>query len=541
MRFYLATGNQGKVREFQHFLGDSVTAVPVDVEENGSTFEENALIKARAAQNTALGDDDAIYIADDSGLCIDALDGAPGIYSARYAEPGHRKEKVLQELDGITGRRAKFVCAIAAVYPDGAEFTVQAECFGTIAPEPRGTNGFGYDPIFLPDEFPGQTMAEITSEQKNQISHRAKAILALKNSLGLCEKIAIFGGTFDPPHIGHRSYYDLEAYDFDKFIIIPTGTPPHKELNDNSATAEQRFSMAALTFPECEISDIEQKREGKSYTSDTVRELMKQNPGAKFTFLMGTDMYKTLDKWYEYRWLQDNISFKCLDRGVIPVSSSKLRSMLPLRQGREQLVPEVYAFIIKNRLYDAKPDFDWLREQVFNCMDNKRTTHVLGVEKAALQLAEHYGVDVDEARTAAILHDITKLKNREQHLTYLHLCDIIPQSEDIVNDKLLHAISGAELARREFGVSDAVFNAVRWHTTGRPHMSHLEEIIYLADFIEENRHFDGVDSVREIAFDGINKAMELALSIGIAEVKSSGAFLHPASENAYDYYRRLNG
>jgi nicotinate-nucleotide adenylyltransferase len=353
-------------------------------------------------------------------------------------------------------------------------------------------------------------------------------------------KIAVFGGTFDPPHIGHRSYYELESANFDKFIIVPTGDPPHKELRPDSASAEQRCEMAKLTFPECEISDIEIRRSGKSYTSDTVRELLRLYPGAEFTLLMGTDMFNSLPKWYEYDWLKENVSFKCLDRGVIPISSSGLRTLLTQRKGREFLIPNVYAYIVKHRLYGVAPDFEWLWQQTENWMEGRRVTHVRGTEKAAVSLAEHYGADIDEARTAAILHDITKLKNREQHLTYLRVYGIIPGVQDI-SDKLLHAITGAEIAYRELGVSEAVYSAIRWHTTGRANMTRLEEVLYLADFIEENRRFDGADAVRQIAYHGINKAMELALSIAIAEIKEAGSVLHPASEEAYNYYVCLNG
>ncbi|MDR2360367.1 MAG: RdgB/HAM1 family non-canonical purine NTP pyrophosphatase [Oscillospiraceae bacterium] len=177
MRFYLATTNHNKLREFREILGD-VEPIDIDVEENGSSFEENALIKARAA--CRLTGEPAV--ADDSGLCVDALGGEPGIYSARYSEVGDRKAKILRELQGEVKRSAKFVSAIAAVFPDGEEFTARGEVRGEITDKPYGDNGFGYDPIFYMPEF-GKTMAELTPELKNAASHRGKAIQAMLKQL----------------------------------------------------------------------------------------------------------------------------------------------------------------------------------------------------------------------------------------------------------------------------------------------------------------------------------------------------------------------
>jgi XTP/dITP diphosphohydrolase len=177
MRFYLATGNKNKLRELRGMLGE-VEPVSVDAEENGLTFEDNALIKAREACRITGN----AAIADDSGLCVDALDGRPGVFSARYSAPGDRKAKILRELEGETNRAAKFVAAIAVVFPDGTEFTVRGECHGIITEEPRGSNGFGYDPIFFMPEF-GKTMAEITPELKNVSSHRYNAIQAMLKEL----------------------------------------------------------------------------------------------------------------------------------------------------------------------------------------------------------------------------------------------------------------------------------------------------------------------------------------------------------------------
>ena len=146
-----------------------------DVEENGTTFEQNALIKAKSG----LAATGLPSIADDSGLCVDFLGGEPGIYSARYAgehgDDGANNEKLLKKLDGVPTekRTARFVCAIACVFPDGREFTVTGSCEGYIADAPSGNGGFGYDPLFVSEIG---CFGEISPEQKNKVSHRAKAI-----------------------------------------------------------------------------------------------------------------------------------------------------------------------------------------------------------------------------------------------------------------------------------------------------------------------------------------------------------------------------
>lgn len=184
MKFFIATKNQHKMQEFKKILEKSnielicetdLSSPIEDVEENGTTFEQNALIKAKSG----LAATGLPSIADDSGLCVDFLGGEPGIYSARYAgehgDDGANNEKLLKKLDGVPTekRTARFVCAIACVFPDGREFTVTGSCEGYIADAPSGNGGFGYDPLFVSEIG---CFGEISPEQKNKVSHRAKAI-----------------------------------------------------------------------------------------------------------------------------------------------------------------------------------------------------------------------------------------------------------------------------------------------------------------------------------------------------------------------------
>ncbi len=186
MKIIVATKNQGKVKEIAKIfaeLGLEVITqeeanIDIDVEETGDTFEKNALIKARAV--SMLCDD--IVIADDSGLCVDALDGRPGVYSARYAGPdaddSQKIEKLLSEMENIQNRSAKFMCCVALVTPDGREFVSHGEVLGKILYTPEGENGFGYDPVFFSDELQ-KSFAIATAEEKNSISHRGRALRAM--------------------------------------------------------------------------------------------------------------------------------------------------------------------------------------------------------------------------------------------------------------------------------------------------------------------------------------------------------------------------
>lgn len=191
-KILLATANRGKIKEIKHILeGLDIEIVTLDdypglrlPPEDGSTFRENALVKARAAASET----GVAALADDSGLEVDFLGGLPGIRSARYAGDGASDRdnwlKLLKELEGVgrEKRRARFRCAVALVWPDGAEEVFEGSFEGVISEEPKGTHGFGYDPVFFIPAM-GKTAAELTPDEKNSVSHRAKALEKLKNRL----------------------------------------------------------------------------------------------------------------------------------------------------------------------------------------------------------------------------------------------------------------------------------------------------------------------------------------------------------------------
>ena len=190
MKLVLASKNQKKLAELREILSglgvevcsEADAGVDVDVEETGTTFEENSLLKAKAVMETS----GLPAVADDSGLCVDALNGAPGVYSARYGGPGlddaGRCRLLLENLRGLGPRTARFVSAITCCLPNGDVLTARGECPGTISFAPMGSDGFGYDPLFwVPEQK--KTFAQMSHEEKNAISHRGKALAAFAEEL----------------------------------------------------------------------------------------------------------------------------------------------------------------------------------------------------------------------------------------------------------------------------------------------------------------------------------------------------------------------
>ena len=190
MFLLVASGNKGKIREIKSILSDlnieilslKDVGINADIEENGSTFEENALIKACEIAKLV----DMPVLADDSGLCVDALNGAPGIYSARYAgenaTDADRIGKLLAELKNVNDRNARFVCVMAMVLPNGQRIVSEGTVQGTIAEEPMGASGFGYDPVFIPNGY-RQSFAQLGEDEKNKLSHRYNALINLKKKI----------------------------------------------------------------------------------------------------------------------------------------------------------------------------------------------------------------------------------------------------------------------------------------------------------------------------------------------------------------------
>ncbi len=385
-------------------------------------------------------------------------------------------------------------------------------------------------------------------------------------------KLGIYGGTFDPPHKGHSTAASaaIKKLGLDKLLIIPAAQPPHKKLPNDVPSAEIRFELARLEMAGVKkaiVSDIEIIRGGRSYTVDTVLEVAEKYPDADLYLLMGTDMLLSFEAWRDFRVIMDKATLAVFSRGdgeyeklvwfageltrkygakvqVIPnnaveISSTDLRGLLKLRRGREYLEESAYGEIIRHRLYSARPDFQWLRDRAYAMLKPSRIPHVQGCEIEARFLARRWREDPDRAGEAAILHDVTKKENLEVQLRLCKKYGIIPDNVEGKDTKLLHSITGAAIARYEFGCEEDICDAIRWHTTGRAGMTLLEKIIYLADYIEPTRNFPGVEKLREISYTDIDNALELGFSMSLDEMKREGITPHVNTVKALEWIRDI--
>lgn len=384
-------------------------------------------------------------------------------------------------------------------------------------------------------------------------------------------RIAVYGGSFNPPHKGHinAARAAMEQLRPDKMLLIPAAQPPHKTLANGSPSGEERLRLTELAcrdIPGAEASDIELRRSGRSYTADTLSELRELYPGAELFLLMGTDMIETLEQWYDFRRILslaviaafarcpgDEEKILCCaqhlrdEYGAVteiihcepcPMSSTEVRTLLPERGGNGLLSEQVYSEIIRRRYYDAQPDFEWLRRRAYSMLKPKRIPHVQGCEQEAVRLAERWGADTELAAEAGILHDITKKLMLHEQLILCEKYGIVNDSVEAENTKLLHSKTGALLARELFGVSDEVYGAIRWHTTGRPGMTLLEKIVYMADYIEPNRNFEGLEELRSLAYSDLDSAMILGLRMSLEDLRSGGITPHPRTTEALEWLEK---
>ncbi len=396
-------------------------------------------------------------------------------------------------------------------------------------------------------------------------------------------KIGIYGGSFDPPHLGHLHAAIAAAryLALDKLLLIPAGLPPHKELSCGAGDAEHRAAMTAFMAEQSaletkipvEVSRMEIERGGKSYTIDTLRTLRAELPDAELWLLMGTDMFLTFQDWRQpeeilkYAGLcafgrsekdteelfavqRDYLAKRFPDARIVTmalpnlveISSSELREALPKGEGARFLAPQVYGYILREHLYGTNLDLkrltiEQLRPVALSYLKAKRVRHVLGVEEEAIRLAERYGADVRKARFAALLHDCTKRLEPEEHYALCEKYGVALDEVERSAPKLLHAKTGAAIARAVFGADDETYRAILYHTTGRADMTMLEKVIYLADYIEPNRSFDGVDALRAAVYENIDKGLEMGLRMSIEEIEERGSAVHRHTREAYEFIR----
>lgn len=392
-------------------------------------------------------------------------------------------------------------------------------------------------------------------------------------------KIGIYGGSFNPPHLGHlaAARAAAAALELDRLVFIPAGVPPHKDLAPGSPTRAQRLEMTRIAADQLlmptvtEVWDTELHREGKSYTADTLEEAAQRWPGDELWLLMGTDMFLTLHHWAEPekilslagvcafgRTEQDSGEVFAPQRDhlsrtynaktatisipdLVDVSSTRLRELLRQGKGREFLPQAVYGYILREKLYETHADLKRLSMEDLRCVSYsmvyaKRLAHIKGCEEEAARLANRWGADETRMRQAAILHDCTKYFSVQEHLDICEAYGVELCALERETDKLLHAKSGAALAKHIFGMDDGIYNAILYHTTARAGMSLEEKLLYIADYMEPCRAFPEVGELRRLAYTDLDAAVGMGTSLSIQEMLQRDKELHHDTKEAFEYY-----
>ena len=388
------------------------------------------------------------------------------------------------------------------------------------------------------------------------------------------ERIGIYGGTYSPPHIGHlkAAEYAIEALGLDRLLLIPTGVSPHKAMSAGATSADrlEMLRLSAANMEKAQVSDIEIRRQGSSYTVDTLRAIREENPGAELVLLMGTDMFVSFLSWREPEAIMALATLAVFCRGergererieaqkadleamgakirlvenpVNAISSTDLRRMLVFGCADPFLMPGVGEYIREKGLYGLDRNrrnlpMEELEEAVIALMNPNRVAHVLGCRDTAVELARVYGENEVDAARAGLLHDITKAIDGPLQLT---LCDeygIVLDTFSRSFPKTLHALTGSLVAERIFGENENVVSAICHHTTGRANMTLLEKIIYIADYVEPNRDFPGVEEMRAMAYTDLDRAVLMGLQSAVAHVRRQGQGLAPATLEALEFLK----
>ncbi len=367
-------------------------------------------------------------------------------------------------------------------------------------------------------------------------------------------------------HLGHiwtaRSV--LQELGLDKLFMVVAANPPHK-ADQGRLPGNIRLRMVEAAMhnePKIFASDVELKREGKSFTVDTVNAFKKQYRGAKLHLIVGGDMLENFPTWREpaailsmaklvavtrpdeqrdMRALADSISSQ-LGGSVIlssftgpDVSSTEIRRRMNEALPVDTMVArptELYMY--ENALYMPQEIAD-IRSRLSRILKKRRLSHTMLTACEAVKLACRYGADPKKARLAAVLHDCVKLPNKELIAFCEQNCYDLTDDER-ENPYLIHARLGAVLAEQDYGVADPeVLMAIRNHTLGRVGMSMLEKIIYVADKIEPSRDYEGLDEIRELAYKDIDGAMLLVMQHSAEYTAASGRAVNPSTASVMEY------
>ena len=377
-------------------------------------------------------------------------------------------------------------------------------------------------------------------------------------------KIGIFGGSFDPIHIEHirLAKAAIVSLGLDKLYIMPAAKPPHKKGKILSPDIH-RLQMCRLAFedePKIEVSDYEMQNGGTSYTYLTCQHFKRLHENAQLFWLVGTDMLRDFPTWKNPESILNDVTLAVCARAekegweekeialfrqkfhsepvvisynATDVSSTKIRVLAGAGMRLDRLTDEkVATYIHENHLYEIDFAKDALALQT-----PKRAQHSLRVAMAAAKAANVWHINERQAITAALFHDCAKcLEKEDKRLDGF----VAPNAWGEVPSPVLHQFAGAYLAEKAFGVTDNdILNAIRFHTSGRAEMSELEKLIFLADMLEEERDYEGVDELRALFYAGkSDECMSKALKRSIQFIQKKGGDMYPLTLQAYEFYQK---
>ncbi len=369
------------------------------------------------------------------------------------------------------------------------------------------------------------------------------------------KKIAVFGGSFNPVHKEHKKIVEeaLKALDADKLIVMPAGKPPHKKgaVIADGKVRKKLLELAFSDLKNVEVSDYELKKEGLSYTFETLEYLNALYKSEKTYFLVGTDMLFDFPTWRNpdrilaaatlfvtrregedeekaERFFNEHFDKKVEFSPYIGknVSGTKIRAYLALGLDASEFLDEkVYDYIKENGLYLEGKAGELVRKN----LPEKRLRHTAGVMTLAVRYARRLKVNADEAFLAAMLHDVAKYMSPESYAL----------SYPGVPAPVIHQFLGADVIKKQLPeISEDIVNAVRYHTTGRANMTRIEQIIFLADLLEENRSFDGVDKLRAAVEEDFDKGFALSVKTLYEFLSASGDPVYYLTKECCDYYAK---
>lgn len=383
-------------------------------------------------------------------------------------------------------------------------------------------------------------------------------------------KTGIMGGTFNPIHIGHIQMAKAAhtALGLDRVLFITGGNTPHKNAEDMPA-ADIRHEMVKSAIADtdfCKACDYEIKKGSFSYTAETLEYLKKEYPEDKFWFILGADSLDYIDKWHEPERIFANAELAVFDREgydtaeksaeisgkygakitlikteICNISSTKIRLLCDMDLDTSEYLPHGVKEIIKEKnLY--KGSYTELREKVCGVLEPKRFSHTLGVAKAAAELAEIYGVNIEKAYTAAILHDCAKNIPTEEMYRLCESRRVELDDFEKTHPPLVHAKLGAKLAEEDYGITDGeIISAVKWHTLGKTEMTALEKIIFVADMAEEGRSFSWAEDLRNVSRSDLDAAVLMCVDHTIKYNEARGIDVHADAYKLKRHFTELCG